>query len=147
MNAWKLLTGLSLGLFCHTVLAGEPIADLDKFEAGYIDCIENELADGCFERNFEAHQFSGQESNVEAAKVFLENWRNGDGIYKVHPIKRKSQGEVYLKRYYLIERDAGSLLLFNARFRTVKGKWYLIDLQASNEEEVLGKVSFRALAP
>ena len=33
MNARKLLAGLSLGLFCHTIQAGEPIADLDKFEA------------------------------------------------------------------------------------------------------------------
>ena len=50
MNARKLLAGLSLGLFCHTAQAGEPIADLDKFEASYIACIEKEFADGCFEQ-------------------------------------------------------------------------------------------------
>ncbi|BCR26909.1 hypothetical protein [Aquipseudomonas alcaligenes] len=147
MNARKLLAGLSLGLFCHTAQAGEPIADLDKFEASYIACIEKEFADGCFESGFEAHQFSGQKANVGAAKTFLDNWRNGDGIYKVHPIERKSRGGVYQKRYYLIEREAGSLMLFNVRFRTVKGSWYLVDLQASNDEEVLREVTFQTPAP
>ncbi|WP_137973996.1 hypothetical protein [Pseudomonas sp. F(2018)] len=149
MNARKLLAGLSLGLFCHTIQAGEPIADLDKFEASYIACIEDEkaFADRCLTELFAKHSLPWEKpANLGKLEDALEKWMGT--VYKVHPITRKSSGEVFQKRWYLIENDAGKLMQLTVRFRTVKGQWYYLGINMTNDEKDLGPITlYDATAP
>ena len=150
MNAWKLLGGLSLGLFCHTAMAGEPIADLDKFEASYIACIEDEkaFADRCLNDLFKPHNLPWFKptNDLKETEATLKRWL-GTGVYKVHPITRKNAADVYQRRWYLIEKEDGGLMQLTLRFRSVKGQWYYVDLSFTNDKKDLGPITLESTSP
>lgn len=150
MNARKLLAGLSLGLFCHTVMAGEPIADLDKFEASYIACIEDEkaFADRCLTGLFKPHALPwNKEVDLQKLEEFLGKWIGEGGVYKVHPITRKDAAALYQRRWYLIENEAGGLVQLSVRFRTIKGQWYYVDMNLTNDEKTIGPLILESTSP
>lgn len=150
MNARKLLAGLSLGLFCHTALAGEPIAALDRFEASYIACIEDEkaLADRCLTELFKSHALPWNKGvDLRNLEEFLSNWIGEGGVYKVHPITRKDAAGLYQRRWYLIENEAGGLAQLSVRFRTIKGQWYYVDMNLTNDRKALGPITLESVEP
>lgn len=150
MNARKLLTGLSLGLFCHTALAGEPIADLDKFEASYIACIEDEkaFADRCLTGLFKPHALPWQKpADLQQLEDLLVKWSGQKGVYKVHPITRKDSAGLYQRRWYLIENEAGGLMQLTMRFRTIKGQWYYVDMNLTNDRQALEPITLESVDP
>lgn len=150
MNAWKLLSGLSLGLFCMTAKAGEPIVDLDQFEARYIACIEDEkaFADHCLNQLFKPHNLPWYKPTTdlkETEEILKKGF--GSGVYKVHPITRKNTAGLYQRRWYLIENEAGGLMQLTTRFRTVKGEWYYVDLSFTNDKQALGQITLDSTEP
>ncbi|HSC84968.1 MAG TPA: hypothetical protein VLC30_15230 [Pseudomonas sp.] len=150
MNAWKLLAGLSLGLLCHSAQANEPIADLDKFEASYIACIEDEKAfpGHCLTGLFKSHALPWRKTvDLKRVEELLGKWVSKDGVYKVHSITRKDVASLYQRRWYLIENEAGGLMQLTIRFRAVKGQWYYGDMSMSNDEETLASITLNSTAP
>jgi hypothetical protein len=150
MNAWKLLGGLSLGLFCHTTMAGEPIADLDQFEAGYIACIEDEkaFADSCLSGLFKPHALPWRKDlDLQSVEDFLSKWIGKGAVYKVHPITRKETANLYQRRWYLIENESGGLMQLSVRFRTVKGQWHYVDMNLTNDEKAMGAITLESTEP
>jgi uncharacterized protein YchJ len=150
MNARKLLVGLSLGLFCHIVQASEPIADLDKLEAGYIACIEDEkaFADRCLTGIFKPHALPWRKDvDLKTVEDFLSKWIGKDAIYKVHSITRKDAANLYQRRWYLIENESGGLVQLSVRFRTIKGQWYFVDMNLTNDEKAIGPLTLESTSP
>jgi hypothetical protein len=151
MIARKLMAGLSLGLFCHAAQAGEPIADLDKFEAGYIACIEDEkaFAERCLTELFKLHALPWRENAIDLkdGEDFLSRWVGTKGVYKVHPITRKDAAGLYQRRWYLIEKEDGGLMQLSMRFRTIKGRWYYVDMNLTTNEEAIGSITLQSTSP
>ncbi len=149
MNHWKLLGGLSLALLSATALASQPIGNLDAFEARYVACLEIKLANNCLDKMFKTHQLPWRTSppDLKPATNFFSNWIGEDEVYKVHPISTQTVGALIEKRWYLIERGAGDLMLFSVRFRSVKGQWFYGDLQFSNEAKNLAAATLDTAAP
>ncbi|MES2820247.1 MAG: hypothetical protein V4812_14815 [Pseudomonadota bacterium] len=142
MKHWKLLGGCSLALLSATAWASEPIGDLDQFEARYIACLESELANDCLDKTFKAHALPWSKSSYpKEVTEFVSTWIGEDEVYKVHPIETKTVGVLFEKRRYLIERGTGDLMLFSVHFRSVKGQWFYVNLQFSNDAKTLAAVT------
>ena len=116
--------------------AHEKISDKNAFEAQYIQCIEQGLKAGCFQSVFSGHFDFQQKQELLApdAESFFIRWMAGLSIYKVHAANKTVKAEIFDNRSYIIERSDGELVGFFVGFRSVKGSWYIYDIQGGSSD-------------
>lgn len=127
-----------------------PIKNIDVFEKNYISCIEGNYKNDCFSKAFDSHftpWTSSETKDTERYRNFLENWARKVEVYKVHKITTSKLGNVAEKRFYVVELTNGSLAAFNVRYRSIKGEWYVFDLQVSNDGKIIEKLFFGDFIP
>lgn len=114
----------------------EKISDKNAFETQYIKCIEQGLKAGCFQSVFSGHfDFQPkQELLAPDAENFFIRWMAGLSIYKVHVASKIVKADIFDNRSYLIERSDGELVGFFVGFRSVKGNWYVYDIQGGSSD-------------
>lgn len=132
--------GFLLSLTLSTgVMAGEPIKDIDVFEAGYIKCIEGGFKDDCFKNIFSGRYVSWMKKEKEEKALFdsaefYSKWSGRDGVYKVHIFNKMNKAGVFDYRTYFIERADGDLSYLVVRYRSVLGKWFINGISWGNSE-------------
>lgn len=141
MNMSKMLAALGLALLAQTSWAGEPISDLQAFEASYISCVKQKVANDCLTKILKPHVEPGaQDFKSAPVNEILHNWLS-DGLYEAHLIANQTTGDLFQRRRYLLENNAGNLLLMSVRLRKFKGQWYFSSMSVSNDKSVLDQIT------